>query len=467
MQIEVFTATPTDMAQPAPGRKNPIRLNQVGLRCIHCKHLPPRDRVKRAVCYPSSVGRVYHSVSDMKFDHFSNCRGLSEDLRAKLATLKKQCKRRGADKQNGSSGSSSSKGTSSPASTAQYYHDCARKMGMSDSNGGIFMSNVKVATPDSSPLVRSTADVSQESSLKQEVVTGERHPSYPGPLPPLPTSMLAAYDHAFQYRSFFRNSDSSGVPRGVPPLHPMSSVNCSSPKVGQQHLPVVPRPTVVPPPAAPYSIKMLLASELDPQYLNTLHCFVRRNVEVFVATDDDVTAPAPGRKNRVTRGQVGIRCINCARLPIKNRVKRAVCYPPTVSGIYHSVSNMKFDHFGNCQGLSTQARDDFTKLKAACNRRSGGSGGSSSGRSRNGSISNSTAQYYHDSALRLGLIDTEQGIRFGAPVHQSSAQQGTGEVSPSQSAHDGISALMIAATNPDVRRVSTSGMGKPIVAGKP
>jgi hypothetical protein len=75
-QIEVFTATPDDIAQPAPGRKNPIRLHQVGLRCMHCRHLPSRDRVKRAICYPSKVARVYHSVSDMKFDHFSACQAL-------------------------------------------------------------------------------------------------------------------------------------------------------------------------------------------------------------------------------------------------------------------------------------------------------------------------------------------------------------------------------------------------------
>ena len=99
-----------------------------------------------------------------------------------------------------------------------------------------------------------------------------------------------------------------------------------------------------------------LGTETDRQYLNPLHCFVRRNVEVFVATDDDITAPSPGRKVRVGVGQVGIRCIHCAKLPSKDRVKRAVCYPPSVSAIYHSVSNMKFDHFGSCRGLPEEAR---------------------------------------------------------------------------------------------------------------
>jgi hypothetical protein len=74
-QIEVFTATAEELSQPAPGRKIPIKLHQVGLRCIHCRHFvtggnnntgnngqrqqqPNKKRVKRAVCYPSSVARV-------------------------------------------------------------------------------------------------------------------------------------------------------------------------------------------------------------------------------------------------------------------------------------------------------------------------------------------------------------------------------------------------------------------------
>jgi hypothetical protein len=174
--------------------------------------------------------------------------------------------------------------------------------------------------------------------------------------------------------------------------------------------------------------------DTDPQYLNSLHCFVRRNVELFIADDEDISAPSPGRKNRVNLGQVGIRCIHCAKLPVKERVKRSVCYPPSVSGIYHSVSNMKFDHFANCMGLSPEGRVEFDHLRTNFTRR--GSSTSNGGRG----MSNSTAQYYHDSALRLGLVDTPDGIRF---ANQLQAQD--------KNAHDGISALMIAATDPDVR----------------
>jgi hypothetical protein len=184
----------------------------------------------------------------------------------------------------------------------------------------------------------------------------------------------------------------------------------------------------------------LLAVPEDSIALNPLHCFVRQNVEVFIATKDDVAAPSPGRRTRVKIGQVGIRCIHCARLPMKDRVKRAVCYPPSVSGIYHSVSNMKFDHFGNCKGLSPEARLEFASLKNSSNRRNSPSGNGSRG------VVSSTAQYYEESAARLGLIDNESGIQFREQRHNANNLafgQGT--------ATDGISALMIAATNPSVR----------------
>ena len=59
--------------------------------------------------------------------------------------------------------------------------------------------------------------------------------------------------------------------------------------------------------------------------------------------------------------------------------ERAICYPPSVEGIYHSVSNMKFDHFGKCRGLPPQAREEFTSLKSSCSRK-GTAGNNSSSR---------------------------------------------------------------------------------------
>ncbi|KAI2507496.1 hypothetical protein MHU86_6988 [Fragilaria crotonensis] len=405
-QIEIFAASSNEMAQPAPGRKIAIRLNQVGLRCIHCKDLPPKDRVKRATCYPSCVGRVYHSVSDMKFDHFPNCKGLSAQLKAKFDALRAEGKRGG--ERRSTSGSSSS--------TAQYYHDSARRMGLEDRSGGIFMSGQGTAQSFTLPpqtaityenrFVPNALSRNAGGQISMIYSRSNTMPAFAA-IPGYHASMAAFHHvtHGFHFRD-----------------HPVSA---QAHPDSQSRL-VGPRITVENPPGVP------LGTEADRQYLNPLHCFVRRNVEVFVATNDDISAPSPGRKTRVGVGQVGIRCIHCAKLPPKARVKRAVCYPPSVSAIYHSVSNMKFDHFGSCRGLPEEARLEFSGLRASFNRR----GGSTSNGSRG--MSNSTAQYYHDSALRLGLKDSAGGIRFSCSTINLMDQRGPG-------ASDGISALMMAA----------------------
>ena len=453
MQIEVFTATPVDMAQPAPGRKTPIKLHQVGLRCIHCRHMVARDRVKRAVCYPRSVNRIYHSVSDMKFDHFSQCRGFSPDMRAKFEALREECKRRSERKDTNGNGGGSS--------TAQYYHDAACKMGLVDSkeNDGIFMAgqvldhrqlpaslvNEAVRT-NTKPPSKSICETSRATTEKKPLVCDTILPKQPttsNQQPPFPTSFPVLTPQVLaMYQSLQNCGDGSGgvlpneikvqqQPVPTPIYPPLNGVSAFSVPTQQSTVMTM---------ALPSNDKMcLLAMPEDPAFLNGLHCFVRRNVEVFIATKEDASAPSPGRRTRVKVGQVGLRCIFCSRLPHKDRVKRAVCYPPSVGGIYHSVSNMKFDHFGNCKGLTPEARLEFVRLKSSSGRRNTpSSNGSRSGTS-------STAQYYEESAARLGLIDGDGGIQF------RNQDAGTIGSNGGESATDGISALMIAATNPTVR----------------
>jgi hypothetical protein len=199
----------------------------------------------------------------------------------------------------------------------------------------------------------------------------------------------------------------------------------------------------------PASDVVLLSLPSDRDHLNELHCFVRQHVEVFAATKEDTLAPAPGRKTRVLLGQVGLRCVHCARLPIKDRVLRAVCYPPSIGGIYHSVSNMKFDHFVKCKGLPALDRTKFSTLRASCSRR----GVKEGSRSKDGTSSSSTAQYYCDAATRVGLVDTEdEGIRFAHAVRSSSDVVKSDM--PTATTADGISALMMMAAEqaPDSAR---------------
>ena len=368
-QLEVFTATPAELAQPAPGRKSPIRLGQVGLRCIHCRHLPVLKRIKRAVCYPSSVGRIYHSVSDFKFDHMTSCRELPADVLANFDALKAEGKRSSEKKSSGKGSSNYS------SSTAQYYHDTAVHMGMVNGEGNIFM-----APPSQ---CQSTTQSVQHPSSERASPTGSATSSLPANtfIIPIESDLPLASRHHLLLSALTKNGTLSSKTL-------TTSTSASSPSERR--------------------IRLKLASSEDNEYLNDLHCFVRKHLEVFTADKGDIAAPAPGRKARVNHGQVGIRCVHCAKLPMKDRVKRAVCYPPSVGGIYHAVSNMKHDHFAICRGLPADDHEQFSKLKNTCARR---------GTSGNGGVrglASSTAQYYHDSAVHMGLVDTKLGIRFGS-----------------------------------------------------
>ena len=46
------------------------------------------DIVKRAVCFPSSIKRIYRTVIDMKLDHFKACRFVPVEIKIKLEELK-------------------------------------------------------------------------------------------------------------------------------------------------------------------------------------------------------------------------------------------------------------------------------------------------------------------------------------------------------------------------------------------
>ncbi|CAB9504415.1 expressed unknown protein [Seminavis robusta] len=429
-QIEVFEASEEDLKQPAPGRRIPIQLRQVGLRCIHCKHQKPRERKKRAVCYPSSVGRVYHSVSDMKFAHFP-CSQMPQGLHQKFNELKDE-----SVLQNKSNKESKRIGSAS-ASTAQYYHDSARELGLEDGKGGIYVSSQsRVVVPDDGRQHPSLtfATMSQHNAL-QSMLMGNLVPAY-------------AHANAVPAAANFKVQTMAPKASASISHQVASSVLCKETRLP---LAVVTSPQdIVKEQAGPQeqskSGKAHLASEMDKHYLAPIHCFVRRHVEVFAANEQDLAAPAPGRKKPIVLGQVGLRCMYCARLPIKDRVKRAICFPPSVGGVYHAVSNMKFDHFKQCKGMPKEAREEFQQLVSSPNSSEGKrSRVDSAPRPR---VSNSTAQYYHDSALRMGLCDTSEGIRFRQPQLGKHVSKKGEEVSV---VPEGMEALILAATDPAVR----------------
>lgn len=88
-QIEFFEANVDDIESNAQGRNKPIVLGQVGIRCRHCNHLPPKQRKRGAVYYPAKLEGVYQAAHNMALSHFSTyCESMDESLRQNLIYLR-------------------------------------------------------------------------------------------------------------------------------------------------------------------------------------------------------------------------------------------------------------------------------------------------------------------------------------------------------------------------------------------
>ena len=157
-------------------------------------------------------------------------------------------------------------------------------------------------------------------------------------------------------------------------------------------------------PTDPNQKRMLLALPNDSDSLSDRQCFVRTDfVEVFAATEKEVASRHSKGAQKLCEGQVGIRCIHCNHLRPKDRAERAVCYPSSISRIYQTVADMQRFHFEQCTEIPEQTRKIYKSLKTTRPRGVG-----------------SPQIYWIQSAKLLGLVDTDNGIRFGNDSKSSS-----------------------------------------------
>ena len=142
----------------------------------------------------------------------------------------------------------------------------------------------------------------------------------------------------------------------------------------------------------------------DEKSLTPLHCFVRKYcVEVFVATAADVDAPCMGKRKAVSIGQVGIRCPYCSpknsyEIAHRNR-ENGVVYPSVVGRIYNATINLLQRHLKTCCFVPHAVVARYDELKKS-NERSGAS-----------------KTYWIDSAKRMGLYDTPNGIGLNTEMY--------------------------------------------------
>lgn len=147
----------------------------------------------------------------------------------------------------------------------------------------------------------------------------------------------------------------------------------------------------------PTCLPVVLAVPEDGQKLSSHQVLLRNQIEAFKATEDDLTTHTRGRNKPIKLGQIGIRCKHCARLPVARRQKGSTYFPASLHGLYQAAQNMNTTHMQS--GLCTEMPPEYKQMfnEAMTNK-----------------VSSSVAgrPYWAKTAKQLGLIDTEDGIRF-------------------------------------------------------
>jgi hypothetical protein len=154
------------------------------------------------------------------------------------------------------------------------------------------------------------------------------------------------------------------------------------------------------------SLPAILAQPEDSMKLSSHQVLLRHQIEAFRASEDDVMTHTRGRNKPVILGQVGIRCRHCAYLPVVQRQKGSTYFPSTMLGLYQAAQNMSTTHMqcGRCTEMPDTIKNEFARLIS--------SKVASSGAGR---------PYWAESAKKIGLVDSDDGIRFILDVQPAGA----------------------------------------------
>lgn len=149
-------------------------LSQVGVRCRFCAHIGRRSRAPRSQSFPSTLSRIYQSLTMMIRDHFPNCKEMPEETKTKFHTLKRKPKNVGhcvvtssgdggsgkKKKKNANRLSGAGSGLGNAARyTKNYWTESAQRIGLYDSpdGNGIRYHNIMGIVPAPPAILTSTA----------------------------------------------------------------------------------------------------------------------------------------------------------------------------------------------------------------------------------------------------------------------------------------------------------------------
>jgi len=145
--------------------------------------------------------------------------------------------------------------------------------------------------------------------------------------------------------------------------------------------------------------------ESDSTFLDPVHNFIRcKCIELFVVTQDDMMAPVRGARQSKL-GQVGLRCFYCKDAPRQELAKQAVLFPKKLATIFESVRNFQRAHLDACTYIPEQVKAEYKNLIEHDG-------------PRKKQVKYLKA-YYAEAASELGIVDTPNGLIFGAPPNRT------------------------------------------------
>jgi hypothetical protein len=109
---------------------------------------------------------------------------------------------------------------------------------------------------------------------------------------------------------------------------------------------------------------IVLFMQLDGLRLSPFQCLARKQIELFEATEEDVQSGSRGRNNPIVVGQVGIRCVHCAKLPASARKRGNTYFPTKFDRVYQTAVNMATGHLcQHCDHVPPGVRAELLLLR--------------------------------------------------------------------------------------------------------
>eukprot|EP00536_Pseudo-nitzschia_multiseries_P013435 jgi/Psemu1/35229/gm1.35229_g len=328
------------------GKREKIKIGYGGLQCIHCADLPMSRKF-----FWSNVDRLANSFAEIP-GHVLKCRRCPQAVKEALLRLK------------------------------QGHPDQMSKLPRGSQK--IFFRRMWRRLHEGDPQ---DDDVAVESSAEAPAVSETNRP----PVPSIKTSPEKSIEELSQSGSMTVTSDETI-------LVIQRSAKEAAKALAQSAL------SKSGPPSP--SSRILVAIPEDKEWLSDIDSYVRKQLEVFCATEEDVAAALKDRKYPISVGQVGIRCIHCAISKGNHAIGHASAYPFSISGIYESVKEFHRVHLESCEFLPATTKTKLKNMKGAS------------------SLSSVLRKYYTLAAKSLGLVDTQDGIRTGgesSPINSVAA----------------------------------------------